>query len=154
MRHQGIEAKEHNPGPTNRAVVRGTVIVVLPSILGVFREAPSRRLPHGWRKYHAASARNLVKTANSPLFAVTPLVARDPAAQGSVSREMRSTFTEARSVAERGDARLRRMANALIEIYIARLILHMGNGRLFDLPEVTKSGARKKDSTEALARLY
>jgi len=47
------------------------------------------------------------------------------------------------------------MANALIEIYIARLILHMGNGRLFDLPEVYEvRGLGKKDSTEALARLY
>lgn len=39
---------------------------------------------------------------------------------------------------------MRRMANALIEIYIARLILHMGNGRLFDLPEVTKSGGSEE----------
>ena len=57
---------------------------------------------------------------------------------------MRSKFTEVRKVAERGDARRRKMTNERIEIHIARLILPMGKERLFGLPGVTNSGGSKE----------
>jgi len=40
-------------------------MVVLPSILGVFQEAPPRRLPHAWRKHYRTVSRNLANAMNS-----------------------------------------------------------------------------------------